>query len=547
MNYQPSDFATHLRRTSIGVILICAVTAGLVGCDEKSKTDAQGERAAGDESGESTETVEERTETVNGVTIVYKAGSEPTPDTVLAEGGDIEVTMADFERAMSRSLLLAPKKDGEIQTEVPAERLAVPNMQISVVRRLLASKVVEQAAEQRGIEATTEEKVAALESHRKLTEYADLIAERPEKPPPELAKRGLTVDEIDAIAHDIVVREKLQEALLAEISEQDLWEAYQARQNTVKLALSWVRNTPRSATIDAFVREQEQSDSSEITQYYQEQQERYRRPTMLEAVILAPEPGTSADKETLEEAAKRLADEVDYEKIADELGLELDEDARLVRQENKEAFGSDVGETGYEMSGPRGAYAWRVTGFEESRETELTSGLQRQIAAEILRSRAVVPTAAAKLTKMRRAMKGAETNADGQLTDAALEALGETADQLGLEFTVTKDFVLSPRGFIPGVGLAREVSEAAEDLTMDQPLADRPILSREKAYIVRLQDKHTPTRAEFEDVKDDFRERYIAEQRRRIIDRFVAEWEDEHDVQLDVGPVQVKYGVAQKD
>jgi hypothetical protein len=534
------------RFTSMLIVVLSVSSIAALGCDSKNAAEGDsGEEQAAQKADEKTRP--ERTETINGVEIVYESGKQPSDDTVLASAGDIEVTLADFEIAMKRSLLVAPRKDGDVRTEVPPERLAVPHTQISVVRRLLAGKVIEQAAKKRGIEVTAKEKAEALETHPRLSEYADLVADPPEKPPSELAKLGLGVEDLAEIAEDRILRQKLRDELLAEIDDDDLWEAYKSRNDTVKLVLAWVRNTPSSATIDSFVAQQKSDENSEIEQHFNENKRRYRRPKMLEAVLLKPPAGEEVSEDTLATAAERLEDEADYEQIAEDLGLELEERARLVRQENKEAFGAEVGTTGYQTSGPRGAYAWRVTGYQESEDATLTSGLRRQIAAELLREIAVVPTAASKLTKLRRAMKEAETDAQGRLTDSALEQLREKAESMGLKFVVTEDFPLTPRGYIPGVGLAQEVSREAKELTMDQPLAPRPILSRGKAYVVRLQDRHVPTREEFERNKESFRERYIAEKKRKIVQEFVARWENEHEVQMDMRPLRVKYGVAQKD
>jgi hypothetical protein len=514
-----------------------------VGCDQfgsnKHGSDKQKQNSSATESADATQKTGAGSSNSDkdGPKIVYKEGPEPAADTVLAEAGDIEVTLADFERAMRQSTLVAP--DG--QTEAPKERLASPHLQVNVVRNLLSSKIIMQQAERRDLEATLDEKVAALESKSRLAAYAAILKKGDEKAP-ELEKRGLALEDLDLVATELVLRDKLRDQLVAQIDDEQLWQAYQQQNDRMRLLLAGVRNTPTMEEISAFVEEHPER----IEAHFSANKKDYRSPTMVELTILAPEPGKSVDASVLEKAAARLDKGDKPQVIAKDLGLRSDPTALLVRGENPKAFDAEVGSTDFQTSGARGAYAWKVGEKRDSKAPTLTASLNREIAAELLRDQSVVPSKGERVKEAIAALKELDLPEGDDAAKQALDALETKLEAKGLDVEQTPMFARNGRGFIPGVGLAEEVAKKAYELELDAPVADEPILSRGKVWAVRVLDHQTKDREAFEEEKEAFRKEYAERVRDRLVDQLVSYYEDEHDATLDLAPLQIKYGKLQK-
>ncbi len=470
--------------------------------------------------------------------IVYADGPTPGPDTVLAKSGEIEVTLSDFESAMQRSMLVAPKGT----TEVPEENLAAPHLQINAVRNLLSSKILAHEAAERGLEATQSEKIAALEDESRLAPFAPLLAGDDDEPA-ELAKRGLGRDDLDQIATDLVLRQKLRDRLLENIDEDSLWETYAAEHDRVGLLVVSARNTPTMEEISNFIAQ----SPDRIEEHFEENKDRYRTPKMVRMVRLLPADRSQADPAKLEEAAKRLGEEESPEEIAEDLGLSVDANGLLVRGENKRAFSSEEGQSGYQMRGPRGAYAWKVTGFRESKEATLTESLKREIASELLRQQSVVPSRGAKVEEAIDTMGELPTTDNGEVGDEALDELIKGLEADGLDVVRTELFAKNKRGYIAGVGLAEEFAKRAFDLTLDSPVVEEPILSRQKVWGGRLLERELPSRERFEREKSAYKDQFDEQMSKRVLEDFVSHYQDKHDTELDLNPLRIKYGTLQKD
>ncbi|MFW6058165.1 MAG: hypothetical protein ACOC9W_04855, partial [Persicimonas sp.] len=325
--------------------------------------------------------------------------------------------------------------------------------------------------------------------------------------------------------------------------EDSLWEAYAAEHDRVRLLVVSTRNTPTMDEITEFVAQH----SDRIEEHFQDHKSQYRSPKMVRMVRLLPADRSQADPAKLEEAAKRLGGDGSPEEIAEDLGLSVDANALLVRGENQKAFSSEQGQSGYQMRGPRGPYAWKVTGFRESEDATLTESLEREIASELLREQSIVPSRRAKLEEALDAMGALPTTGGGEVGDEALDELSKELEADGLDVVRTELFAKNERGFIPGVGLAEEVAEQAFALKIGSPTVEEPILSRRKVFAVRLLDVERPSRERFEREKSAYKENFDEQMSKRILKDFVNHYQDKYDTQLDLNPLRIKYGTLQKD
>ncbi len=517
----------------LGVIL---AVAALAACDSReSQTRADAASEAPDAS--STEEVAKVPDAARAEPAInYLEGPRPADDTVLASWKDYEVTVADFDKSARIGRLFSPEVDlaGE-PPEVPRRRMAMPTVHYTMTRALLSRHVVSEAIDKFGIEVSDEDVRKALKNDSKLSVYGEALGT--DELQAYLDKLDLTEKDLMQVGREIVERQKLEAHLVSLIDEKQVWEDYQYKNRTVRLAIASAINVPSSNALTAYVQE----NSDEIEKYFKEHQRNFRVPRRVEVDIVHLEDGAKPNDDVLERAARLFERGQSAPQIAQKLGLEARESVYLVRQQNPRAFGSTVGESGATAESPRGSYAWTVKAFHASHIPELDRSLKRQVAAEIMRRTMIVPSLEEALSKARRVLMelGYEPGED------AIKKAQKEIEAFRLEFRLTPPFPRAPNGAVPGIGLAKEVSDAAFDLS-ESKTTTRPILSREKGFVAHLLEKTEPSRETFEASKDVLIEQYRKEARPTIVDRFVQSGLGPEGGQINLKPLGIKYGVISK-
>lgn len=516
--------ASGLRSPLPSIVVVIATTVGLVagGCDSP------------DEAGDRAETSSE------------SSSSESTPSTssddgppVVAEAGSIELTLEDYDRFLRQSRLFAPTDETRLP-EIPTRRKKSPRAQIQTVRTILEHAVIRRLAEKRDISVSE----ADIDAHLRESDDLSRFVAAPDASagPAMEVPEALSREDLREAARVQLLRRKLREALLADLTTEDLWKMYRRRHDTVRIGYVSVPNSPAPDSIDRFL---ERTDSSKIKAYAKDHAKRYRRPKLVHLAIVRPPAGGDVDEATLKKAADQLEGGTPADRVADEVGLEAEPDAYLVRKENREAFGGDKGATGYQMEGPRGAYAWRVEGWRKGGDAELDRALEREVAADML-SQTVVPSVLVKLQPVLEAMRGVERNDDGTVADGALRSLKKRLADRGRTLQVSEAFSRSDDGRVPGLGLAKSIFDRAFELGAEQPVAEEPVLSRGRAVAMMLVERNRPERKAFESEKEAFRKKVVEQKKDLIVDEYVRRWLSEHEPDIELEPVREKYGVMKK-
>ena len=460
----------------------------------------------------------------SGPVIVKEEGPMPTADTVVASAGEHEITVGEFEHSARVSLLFGP----EGLTEMPPERLAIPHIHLTMTRALLGRELMMAEATRRGIAPTDAELHAWLEENDKLDRLATVLDDEA-KLAAALEPYGLTRADLLEVARVSVTTDAFTDALVEAVTDEEVWQTYEQQRSTRTLAVVTMSNVPTSEEIDAFVRDEPQA----IDEYYRENVNEFRIPRRARINIVRPAPGTKVDDATLAKAAADLARGVQPVTVAKTHGLEYELDVEVVRAENPKAFAAKPGETGWEADGPRGAYAWRLQGFESSRLPEMTRPLRRQIAAKILRVDSLTPHAEKRLDELARTLE--------KLPKDELAAAFVSKEDVEFEVVTATDH---PRGLLPGFGLAEEVVEAAFRTGVGE--VSEPLLSRERGFVFKVLDRTVATREEFDANLAANRKAYQDAFRPRALQLWVEGALQEKQATVDTKPLRVKYGVLQK-
>ncbi len=464
-----------------------------------------------------------------GPTIEYEEGPKPEPDTVIATAGGHRVTLADYDQSSRVSLLFSPTPI----TEMPPERMALPHVHLTMTRALLGNEVMLAELERRGIELSEEQLTKWLAEHDRLGKYGAALDE-PEKLKSMLAPYGLTREDLMEVARAEVAKNALVEALLEDIDDEEVWKAYALNSHVRTLAVAMTTNVPSPDELDEFVAQH----PDEIDAYFQKNQTKFRTPRRVRVHMVRPPAGEEADPKKLAEAAEMFGRGMQPAAIAKITGLEAETDVEMVRGENPKAFADELGSSGWMPDGPRGAYAWRVVGFEESRLPEMSRPLRREIAAEMMRREELVPHAVAALEQAKSLVKGLDPK-----DEEAVKAARDGVEELGakLEVVTTRN---DPGGVLPKFGLAEEVLERAFEMKVGA--VSDPILSRERGFVVAVLDEQKSSREEFETNLEQNRKAYRDAYRPRALQVWIEGKLQELGATVDTRPLRVKYGVLQK-
>jgi hypothetical protein len=511
------------------------LTAGVAGGCDRSDSDSTDPDPT-DEPAESKQAAED------GSPIDYPDGPKPTPDTIVAQAGDVTVTFGEYEAFLRQSRLFRPGGGTE---PISKTRLARPRAQVGAVRSLLRSAVIEAEVKRRGLTPSQSDVVEFLTQDSKWSPYAGHLIEdqEAEEPLPE----GVKPADLEAIARRALNRKRLQEDLLEKLDGEKIWEIYQRRHDRISLLVAGVDNSPSPENIDAYIDEHGTRPDSPIRAYYEANKRRFGAPRQVTLTMLVPKgKGDESDVEsTLKKAAKRLAGDAKPKAIAGDLNLELRREQHLVKRENREAYGAERGETGYQTEGPRGAYAWRVEGWREPQPTELKGRTLREVASEAMQKE-VVPSARETIEKAEAALREVTPKPDGSVSDAQIDTLKEQFGSDAVEVIQTGLFPKRDQGRVPKIGLAEPIVERAFEMGEPGSVTDEPILSRGRVYAFRILERETPSREAFEAEREAFREKIIEAERDSIVATFMSGWMEKNNPDVNLEPIQVKYGVIKK-
>lgn len=458
--------------------------------------------------------------------IKHLEGEPPGPETKIAQLGEFSVNVAEFENAARIGALFGPRASQGDYQPVPPEQLAIPTVQFTTVRSVLASKVISKEAKSRNLEVSKDEITKLYNSKPEFAGLAFLIKNTSEDKPleGELAKLGIEPEDFWAIGEEVLLREKLADALVSEITEEDVWQAWSFDNTRSQIAALMLSNTPSTDEIDVFV----EKKSKEIEEFFKENERRFRPP---ERVILDILNGP-ADK--LQAAEADLATQ-SADAVALKHNLTLRSGIRMGRRENSEAFRAEIGDHGYKSgSSP---YLWKVVDREKTGEAELTRPLKREIAAEILRTQDLTPDVKKRLKAGQRLMKKLKDD-----EDTIIKLKSELAAK-GLELHLVEPMVKSPSGSMPVFGLAPEVVEKAFELKEGR--TSQPFVSRERGFVIHVLKRYAPDKEVFDSEKKELIERYKKELRPVVVDRYVQGMLGTS--QLNLHPLGVKFGIVQKD
>ncbi len=468
---------------------------------------------------------------------------------VLGRAGAVTLDIAGFRVAVDEARVLEQWRRG---APPPLEALANPRLRRRLMTQALETRVVRREARRRGLAPDParfgEMLRLAAAGHR---------LETPPSPEVLAAARALTdvdralverfaapVERVRRVGQDVIEAELLADALLAEVPEATLAEAWRKAGTRVVLDLVRVPRVPTSAEIDRAVAERQPA----ITAYYHANPRLFRSPERaFVRRLLVP---VAADAPPAERAAARArAEALRAEALAAgpegfEALVRREAPPREARSGGRMTVSRDQLPAAYAVDpatlkqgpGPLspveatagGWHFWRLEARAPAVERPLDDPrVQREIAAELLRKDDALP-AARKTAGRVRELLGRDP--DGP----ALKALVEEAR---LQRHTTERFDAAGPPVVPVIGVAPELFEAAFALTAEAPLT--PVARVRQHYVVgRLVSREAPDPADWPAARERFTAEWKARRRPRVIDEWLTRRLDGRPMWIDTPKLQ---------
>lgn len=535
-------YARHMKNFLSLPSLIFIIAIACLGCEPKqapnknnttqtSNTSASTSRA----SSTSETTPAETTEPVSTL-----------PPGVIARGSGFTVTVEDFAQTMKRSLLFAPDEILKKGGRLPEAQLKEPFVQSRITESLVARHVAEAEAKKRGIDVSPQEVNAFIAEDSLLKRFKS--SENTTNPPGatyDVAQFGLTWQDVELVAREQLLATKIDAALIAELTEEEVWEAWKFAHDTVDIFFIRLDNTPTSDEIDAVV----ENEKDAIERHFKENPKDFLTPMLTNIDTLRVPPSLRLDKQgsiALLQQAKKELETKSPETVAAELKLQHTVKEQLTRREDNAVARAEVNASGVTVDAPRGTYAWKVMSRSESAMPELSRPLQREIASKLIRKRGsskTVKTNADKLLKKMQEVKDFASLTPGQVQ----ELLGE----IDPELTRTRNpgpLTRDPEGFIPGVGTYPDLLESLFKLdAKDNRVLTPPYMTSQYVWLAGLIARNTPERATFDKNKEANMKAFREAAREKIFaNRMTTRWEKEYNIERDLTPLRKRYGKLEK-
>ncbi len=505
-----------------GLALFFCVSAG-VGCTP-SADDAPGASAAADRADARARDARLRD---------ARTGPVARDPNTLGRAGPVILDVAGFREAVDEARILQQWRRGE---PAPLEALKDVGLRRRVMTQALETRVIRREAARRGLAPQAERfeemmRLAAAGHRLELPPSPEVMASAAALgavDPALEARFGAPAERIRRVGLDVLEAELLADALLAEVDEATVEAAWRATNTRITVDLVRVPRVPTSAEIDRAIAERQPA----ISAFFQENQRLYRVAERAFVRRLLVPVAPDADDET-RAAARARAEALRAAAVAaGPAGLEAlirrEAPPREARRGGRMTVGRAQLPAAFEVdpaslkagpgplsaveAAPEGWHFYRVEGRAPAVERRLDDPrVQREIAAELLRSDDALPDARRTAGRVRQLL---QQNPDGP----ALKALVESAR---LRRATTEPFAAVGAKVVPVVGLAPELFDALFALTPASPVTG--VLTVRQHYVVgRLVERTAPEPGAWPAARDRFTAQWKARQRPRVVDAWLT-------------------------
>jgi hypothetical protein len=481
----------------------------------------------------------------SGATHDTAAAPSPPAAGVIAMGGHITITLDDLQAAVRRAQLFGQP--------LRAHALADPMQQRLLIDQLLRRALLFEEATARGLPPITD---AARRDYLRmvpsLAPFADLD---PDALAARLHEAQCSTDDLWGITDEAITAQQLTQALLLQVTDDDLWERYRALNTRARVEALRLLNVPSPQELTRFVREH----ADEVTQHFTAHPNLYRNPALAHVWTLTraiPSDATALDIEALRQEVEALRQRARAEDLSTLARMYSDDPlsgplggrlAPASESQNPDAFALPIGQPSEVLRRRNHLYFFIVESITPAQERPLDLGLQREIASALLRKRGPSPAAAAAALDLLSAWRRAPQDPFPPPPGSPLAAL---IAKHHADILPPADIPLDPEtAYFPSLGYRAALHAATISLTLDQPFLSEPILDGDSFFIARITARQDASRTRFNAELPLFRAQTMAHIAPSILHQHLAARSAAlaSTIYVNLRPVQALYGTLQRD
>lgn len=437
------------------------------------------------------------------------------PKTALVTGKGFSIRVEDAQRKLRHQTIYAPPKAFAQGTWMNNTRAQGSRMfRYKLIRELIADAVIEQESTRRGIAITPDEVEAHIKGSAAFNRFESQGVRMPNGAllPLPYTTLGFTPDDVREAAILELRRERLHARLLTEFTPEHFWEVWRHDKERVQAVMVRVPNRPQSYEIDSFV----DNNAQKIKSYYDANPSKFKTHERTQVTLLKQL--NTSKSGAIDAALARIKKGNKPDKVAQELGLELSQNVQVVRAQDRAIARAAIGDIGVSTWPDKRKRVWIVHARIAPKLLPLTKGIRREIGADLMRARGIIPSARAAWGKAMRALKALDASTSEAARIKAIASLGKQ----GLEVVAPKrPFIQSKSDFVPQIGIAPTLLSALFKAPVGSVLSE-PMLEEQTIWAARVFSHTRPTREDYEPQKETFKAAYLAAQRDTLLDVFVA-------------------------
>ncbi|MBS2027219.1 MAG: SurA N-terminal domain-containing protein [Deltaproteobacteria bacterium] len=471
----------------------------------------------------------------------FKSGSLTGSTEFAAKVNDESISIHDFNRQYRLQLAQIEQRAGQPINEELAERMGFRKQ---ALESLVNTTLLVQEAKKRGLAVGDAELAAELQKVPSFQKDGAFDKDAYEK---VLTYQNTTPDEFEAKERDALLAQKMASIVMgsAVVTDEEVHAEFVKEHDRANVTfvrflpsqfVSEVKLNPSDAELDAFVA----AHGPQIEEFYNRNGFRYHKPQRYEAkdILVKVEEGASADDDA---KAKAKADQA-YQAL--KAGKPFGD---VAKQFSDDATTKDKGgDMGTLSPGLDKALDAAVSKLQPGQFTEPVKthfgyqiiqvnkvlppedkkldDVKKDIALELMKTDAAKTLAQQKAEEALKAAQAgkkleeqypAEEKKEGEVNFAA-------ANKVEAQETGT----FSAGEFVPRIGQAPEIAQAAFQLTADKPVAPKVFQNANAYYVVELKAHEKPAEADFEKAKEDLRQAMLSRKQNDILTGFLKELRD---------------------
>ena len=471
----------------------------------------------------------------------FKSGTLTGSSEYAAKVNDESISITDFNRQYRLQLAQLEQRAGQPINEELAERMGFRKQ---ALESLVNTTLLVQEAKKRGLAVGDEELAAELQKVPSFQKDGVFDKETYDK---VLTYQNTTPDDFEAKERQALLAQKMAGIVMssAVVTDDEVHNEFVKEHDRANLTfvrfmpsqfVSDVKLAPTDAELDAFIA----AHGPQIEDFYNRNGFRYHKPQRYQAndILVKLDEGATPDDDA---KAKAKADQA-YQALKG--GKSFADVAKAFSEDTTtKDKGGDMGtltpgldktlddavsklQPGQYTAPVKTHFGYQIIQVNKvlPPEDKKLDDVKKEIALELMKTDAAKTLAQQKAEE---ALKAAQSGKKlEELFPASEKKEGEVDFASANKLEAQETGAFSAGEFVPRIGQAPEIAQAAFSLTTDKPVAPKVFQNANAFYVVELKAHEKPAEAEFQKAKEDLRQAMLGRKQNDLLTGFLKELRD---------------------